>query len=57
VAHLAAEAQPEGQAETATQQPPAAAEAYPSLPPPDIAEAVIQAAQAPEPQPAVEQGD
>jgi len=51
------EAQPQVSAEGTPEEVPAPPEAYPSLPPPKIAEAVIQAAQAPEAQPAVEQGD
>jgi chromosome partitioning protein len=43
--------------EAAHDQAPSPPEADSSLPPPAIAEAVIQAAQAPETQPAVEQGD
>jgi chromosome partitioning protein len=51
------EAQPQVSAKGTPEEVPAPLEAYPSLPPPKIAEAVIQAAQAPEAQPAVEQGD
>jgi chromosome partitioning protein len=51
------EAQPQVPAEGTPEEVPAPPEAYPSLPPPNLAEAVIQAAQAPEAQPAVEQGD
>jgi chromosome partitioning protein len=53
----AAPAQPQAAAKAQLQQAPSPPEAYPSPPPPGIAEAVIQAAQAPEVQPAVEQGD
>ena len=55
--HPAAVAEPEVTIEAAPDQAPSPPEAYPSLPPPAIAEAVMQAAQAPEAQPAVEQGD
>ncbi|HKU21264.1 MAG TPA: hypothetical protein VJQ50_09645, partial [Terriglobales bacterium] len=52
------EAAAEARLEAAAADPtPSPQEAYPSLPPPALAEAVIQAAQAPEAQPAVEQGD
>ena len=47
------EPQPDVPAEAQTSPP----EAYPSLPPPELADAAIQAAQAPEAVPAVEQGD
>jgi len=53
----ATEARPEAAAAGANQPAPSPPEAYPSLPPPEIAEAVMQAVQAPEAQPAVEQGD
>ena len=43
--------------EVASEPAPSPPEAYPSLPPPEIAEVVMQAAQPPEAQPAVEQGD
>ena len=49
--------EPEVTIEAAPDQAPSPPEAYPSLPPPAVAEAVMQAAQAPEAQPAVEQGD
>jgi len=51
------EAQPQVSAEGTPEEVPAPLEAYPSLPAPEIAEAVIQAVQAPDAQPAVEQGD
>jgi chromosome partitioning protein len=53
----ATEAEPEVTIEAAPDQAPSPPEAYPSLPPPAIAEVVMQAAQATEAQPAVEQGD
>jgi hypothetical protein len=53
----ATEARLEAAAAVASEPTPSPQEAYPSLPPPALAEAVIQAAQAPEAQPAVEQGD
>ena len=49
--------EPEVTIEATPDQAPSPPEAYPSLPPPAIAEAVMKAAQAPEAQPAVEQGD
>lgn len=49
--------EPHTPAEVACEPPSPQPEAYPSLPPPEMAEAVIQAAQAPEAQPAIEQGD
>ena len=54
-----AEPEPAAAAEIPVDQPPQAATAgdFPSLPTPGVAEAVIQAAQTPEAQPAVEQGD
>ena len=52
------EAAAEARLEAAAAEPtPSLQEAYPSLPPPALAEAVIQAAQTPEAQPAVEHGD
>ena len=54
---IAPVAQPEAATETAPDQAPSPPEAYPSLPPPAIAEAVLQAAQPPEAQPIAEQGD
>jgi chromosome partitioning protein len=53
----ATEARLEAAAAVASEPTPSPQEAYPSLSPPALAEAVIQAAQAPEAQPAVEQGD
>jgi len=53
----AAATEPQPVAEVAAEPAPSPPEAHPSLPPPAIAEAVIQAAQAPEAQAAVEQGD
>ncbi|HET7750499.1 MAG TPA: AAA family ATPase [Terriglobales bacterium] len=50
-------AQPEAATEAAPNQAPSPPEAYPSLPPPAIADAVFQAAQPPDAQPAGEQGD
>ena len=55
--NAAAEAQPETAAEIVPDHAPSPPEVYPSLPPPAIADAVIQSTQAPEAQPAVEQGD
>jgi chromosome partitioning protein len=52
-----ATAQSEAATEAAPDQPPSPPEAYPSLPPPAIAEAVLQAAQPLEAQPVAEQGD
>jgi chromosome partitioning protein len=57
MAAAAAERLSEPAAQSAIESAPSPPEAYPSLPPPALAEAVIQAAQAPEAQPAVEQGD
>jgi AAA domain len=54
-AAAAPEAQPV--AEVAPEQAPSPPEVHPSLPPPAFAEAVIQAAQSPEAQAAVEHGD
>ena len=53
----ATDARPEAAAGAAGEPTPSLQEAYPSLPPPALAEAVIQAAQTPEAQPAVEHGD
>ena len=53
----AAEPRPEAAAGVASGPTTSPPEAYSSLPPPAVAEAMIQAAQAPEAQPAVEQGD
>jgi chromosome partitioning protein len=50
-------AQPEAATESAPDQAPSPPEAYPSLPPPAIADAVFQATQPPEAQPVAEQGD
>jgi hypothetical protein len=54
---VATEAQPEVAAGVASEPALSPPEAYPSLPAPAIADAVIQSTQAPEAQPAVEQGD
>jgi len=53
----AAEAEPEVTIEASPDQALSPPEAYPSLPPPAIADAVFQAAQPPEPQPVAEHGD
>jgi len=53
----ATEAEPEVIIEAAPDQAPSPPEAYPSLPPPAIAEAVMQAVQAPDAQSVAEHGD
>lgn len=53
----AAQPQPEAAAEPAAGCEPSPAGAYPSLPPPAVAKAAMQAAQPPDLQPAAEQGD